>query len=66
MDAAQKSPYVELLSYAVEAVGGVERLAACLRVDEARLSAWLSGEDVPPQELLMDALELCEAYGLRR
>jgi hypothetical protein len=49
------------LSYAAEVVGSVEGLAACLGVDPVQLATWLSGEDAPPQEVFMAALDIISA-----
>lgn len=50
--------YAETLQYAAEAVGGAVTLARILDVPVAALRRWLSGEEIPPLETFLDALDI--------
>ena len=47
-----------VLAKAALRVGGASALAACLKVSESQLAAWLAGTAVPPAEVIMRAVGL--------
>jgi hypothetical protein len=47
-----------VLHRACQIVGGVDKLAARLRVSKAMLYRWLEGEDVPPSGIFLKAVDL--------
>lgn len=50
--------YTETLSCAAATIGGITRLAEFLRVPRSTLTRWLAGEEAPPNEVFMDALDV--------
>jgi len=50
--------YTETLACAAATVGGTARLAESLKVPTGRLASWLAGEEPPPQEVFLDALDV--------
>ena len=56
--ASRSGTYARALHRACVIVGGVDALAAQLKVAEAELLAWLKGEDEPPLEVFLDAVEI--------
>jgi hypothetical protein len=56
MDA--RNVYTETLACAAHTIGGAARLAEFLKVPRGRLARWLAGEEPPPQEVFLDALDV--------
>jgi len=54
----QRSIYRQALFYAAETLGGAGRLASFFNVPPEKLSAWLSGEQLPPLEIFLDSLDV--------
>jgi hypothetical protein len=54
----QRSIYRQALFYAAETLGGAGRLASFFNVPPEKLSAWLSGEQLPPLEIFLDSLDI--------
>jgi len=50
--------YTRVLHRACQILGGVEQLAAHLRVSSVLLYRWLEGEDVPPSNIFLNAVDL--------
>jgi transcriptional regulator with XRE-family HTH domain len=50
--------YTRVLHRACQIVGGVEQLAARLRVSKTMLYHWLEGEDAPPPNIFLNAVDL--------
>ena len=55
---ARSSTYARALHRACLIVGGVAPLAAQLGVEEAALRAWLNGDDDPPLDVFLAAVEV--------
>jgi hypothetical protein len=53
-----RNVYTETLACAAATIGGAPRLAEFLRVPRGRLARWLAGEEAPPQEVFLDALDV--------
>ena len=53
-----RNRYTETLSFAAATIGGMDRLAQFLRVPRQRLASWLAGEEAPPNEVFLDALDV--------
>ncbi len=53
-----RNVYTETLACAATTIGGSARLAEFLRVPKGRLARWLAGEEAPPQEVFLDALDV--------
>jgi hypothetical protein len=53
-----RNVYTETLACAAVTIGGASRLAQFLRVPHGRLARWLAGEETPPQEVFLDALDV--------
>jgi hypothetical protein len=53
-----RNVYTETLACAAVTIGGAARLAEFLRVPRGRLARWLAGEEPPPQEVFLDALDV--------
>lgn len=53
-----RNRYTETLAFAAATIGGPERLARFLNVPKARLMRWLAGEESPPSEVFLDALDV--------
>jgi hypothetical protein len=50
--------YTRVLHRACQMVGGVEQLARQLRVSVTLLYRWLEGDDIPPSNIFLDAVDL--------
>ena len=50
--------YTRVLHRACQIVGGVNELAACLHVSPALLHRWLEGDDLPPSNTFLMAVDL--------
>ena len=50
--------YTETLACAAATIGGAERLARFLNVPHGRLLGWLAGEEAPPNQVFLDALDV--------
>jgi len=50
--------YTRVLHRACQILGGVEQLAAHLRVSGAMVYRWLEGDDVPPSNIFLNAVDL--------
>jgi hypothetical protein len=50
--------YTRVLHRACQILGGVEQLAAHLRVSVALMYRWLEGDDVPPSNIFLNAVDL--------
>jgi hypothetical protein len=50
--------YTRVLHRACQMVGGVDHLAARLRVSPTLLHRWLEGEDIPPSHIFLNAVDL--------
>jgi hypothetical protein len=55
---AQVTVYTRVLHRACQMTGGVERLAARLRVPVATLHRWLDGEAEPPTPVFLKAVDI--------
>jgi hypothetical protein len=55
---AQVTVYTRVLHRACEMAGGVEKLAARLRVPVATLYRWLDGEAEPPTPVFLKAVDI--------
>ena len=53
-----RTRYTETLACAAATIGGNDRLARFLNVSRERLIRWLAGEEAPPNEVFMDALDV--------
>lgn len=53
-----RTTYTETLACAAANMGGVDNLARFLRVSRARLASWLAGEEAPPSQVFLDALDV--------
>ena len=50
--------YTRVLHRACQILGGVEQLAAYLKVSRTMLHRWLEGEDNPPSSVFLKAVDL--------
>ena len=50
--------YTRVLHRACQILGGVEQLAAHLRVSTPLLYRWLEGDDIPPSHVFLNAVDL--------
>jgi hypothetical protein len=50
--------HTRVLHRACQIVGGVEQLAARLRVSRTLLHRWLEGEETPPASVFLEAVDL--------
>jgi hypothetical protein len=50
--------YTRVLHRACQILGGVDALAAHLRVSSLLVHKWLEGEDVPPANVFLNAVDL--------
>jgi hypothetical protein len=50
--------HTRVLHRACQIVGGVEQLATRLRVSPTMLHRWLEGEEVPPTNVFLEAVDL--------
>jgi hypothetical protein len=53
-----RNRYTETLSFAAATIGGPGRLAQFLNVSRARVMRWLAGEEPPPDQVFLDALDV--------
>jgi hypothetical protein len=53
-----RNRYTETLQYAAATIGGATRLAKFLDVPRPRLLRWLAGEETPPNQIFLDALDV--------
>ena len=50
--------YTRVLHRACQILGGADQLAAHLRVSVLMVHKWLEGEDVPPSNIFLNAVDL--------
>lgn len=55
--------HTETLRRAAAAMGGAARLAKALRVPAKQAQRWLAGDDYPPTDVYLRALDLLIATG---
>ena len=55
------SAYTRTLTRAAETLGGTAQLAEHLKVEHAALERWIAGEEFPPHEAFLDALDIVAA-----
>jgi hypothetical protein len=53
-----RTRYTETLAFAAATIGGTGRLAEFLNVPRSALVRWLAGEEAPPNEVFLDALDV--------
>ncbi len=53
-----RNRYTETLQDAAATIGGATRLAKFLDVPRPRLLSWLAGEETPPDQIFLDALDV--------
>jgi hypothetical protein len=53
-----RTTYTETLACAATTIGGTDRLARFLNVSRKRLVGWLAGEEAPPNQVFLDALDV--------
>ena len=53
-----RTRYTETLACAAATIGGTERLAQFLNVSRQKLVRWLAGEEPPPNQVFLDALDV--------
>jgi hypothetical protein len=53
-----RTTYTETLACAAATIGGPDRLARFLNVSRKRLMGWLAGEEAPPNQVFLDALDV--------
>jgi hypothetical protein len=53
-----RSRYPETLACAAATIGGPTRLAQFLNVSRSRVMSWLAGEETPPSQVFLDALDV--------
>jgi hypothetical protein len=53
-----RTRYTETLACAAATIGGTARLAQFLKVPRSALVRWLAGEEAPPSEVFLDALDV--------
>jgi hypothetical protein len=53
-----RTTYTETLACAAATIGGTDRLARFLNVSRKRLAGWLAGEEAPPSQVFLDALDV--------
>ena len=53
-----RTRYTETLAFAAATIGGAGRLAQFLDVPRSALARWLAGEEAPPQQVFLDALDV--------
>ena len=53
-----RTTYTETLACASATIGGPDRLAQFLNVSRRRLLGWLAGEEAPPNQVFLDALDV--------
>ena len=53
-----RTRYTETLACAAATIGGPARLAQFLNVSRSRVMRWLAGEEAPPNQVFLDALDV--------
>lgn len=53
-----RNRYTETLQFAAATIGGAGRLAAFLDVPRETVLRWLAGEEAPPDQVFLDALDV--------
>lgn len=53
-----RTRYTETLQFAAATIGGPARLAKFLNVPPTALLRWLAGEEAPPDQIFLDALDV--------
>lgn len=53
-----RTRYTETLAFAAATIGGATRLAQFLNVPRERVTKWLAGEEAPPSQVFLDALDV--------
>jgi hypothetical protein len=53
-----RARYAETLTCAAATIGGPARLAEFLDVPRSALARWLAGEEEPPHQVFLDALDV--------
>jgi len=53
-----RTRYTETLACAAATIGGAVRLAEFLDVPRSALLRWLAGEEAPPHQVFLDALDV--------
>ena len=53
-----RTRYTETLACAAATIGGTARLAEFLNVPRSALVRWLAGEEAPPNQVFLDALDV--------
>jgi len=53
-----RTRYTETLAFAAATIGGTGRLAEFLNVPRSALVRWLAGEEAPPNEVFLNALDV--------
>jgi hypothetical protein len=53
-----RTRYTETLACAAATIGGTTRLAQFLDVPRERVTRWLAGEEAPPNQVFLDALDV--------
>lgn len=57
----KSSAYTRTLARAAQSLGGVQPLAKRLKVEQAALERWIAGEEFPPHEAFLQALDIVAA-----
>ena len=57
----KSSTYTRTLALAAETLGGAQPLAQRLKVEQATLERWIAGEEFPPHEAFLHALDIVAA-----
>ena len=53
-----RTRYTETMQCAAATIGGTARLAKFLNVPRSSLLRWLAGEEAPPNQVFLDALDV--------
>lgn len=53
-----RTRYTETLQFAAATIGGATRLAKFLNVPRSDVLRWLAGEESPPDQVFLDALDV--------
>lgn len=53
-----RTTYTETLACAAATIGGTDRFARYLNVSRRRLLGWLAGEEAPPNQVFLEALDV--------
>ncbi|HEX2199009.1 MAG TPA: hypothetical protein VHG88_10360 [Burkholderiales bacterium] len=53
-----RNRYTETLQFAAATIGGAARLARFLNVPRSDVLRWLAGEEAPPDQVFLDALDV--------